>query len=341
MKIAFFDSKSYDIQAFDKYNNEFENEFKYFDTRLTKDTVYLVKGFDGICIFVNDVVDKDVIDKLVEYNIKFILLRCAGYNNVDIEYCYNKIHVFRVPAYSPYAVAEHTMALLLTLVRKIHKAYIRTRNFNFNIEGLQGFDLHNKTIGIIGTGKIGKVFIDICKGFGMNVICYDRFQSENLNYVSLDELFEKSDIISLHCPLNRESHHIINSDSITKMKRNPIIINTSRGGLINTKDLIKAIKNKQISGAVLDVYEEESNIFYKDYSSEIIEDETLLELISLPNVIVTSHQAYLTNEALDNIAEITIKNLNDYLQKGFNENELCYGCGKVDECMKNRNQKCF
>lgn len=339
MKIAFFDSKSYDINSFKNYDKE--NNFKYFDTRLTTDTVHLTNGYDAICIFVNDIVNKEVIDQLVKNNVKLILLRCAGYNNVDLEYCYGKIHVFRVPAYSPYAVAEHTMALILTLVRKIHRAYIRTRNFNFEIEGLQGFDLHEKTIGIVGTGKIGKVFIDICKGFGMNVIAYDKYRSEGINYVSLEELFEKSDIISLHCPLTRGTHHIINSESIKLMKKQPIIINTSRGGLINTKDLLAAIKNKQISGACLDVYEEESNIFFKDYSAEIIKDEVLLELIAMPNVIVTSHQAYLTNEALDNIASTTISNLNNFIKDGYGDNELCYGCGKVDECMQNRKHKCF
>ena len=339
MKIAFFDSKSYDKQSFKQYEKDYE--ITYYDTRLTKQTVYLAKGYDCICIFVNDIVDKDVIDKLVEYDIKLILLRCAGYNNVDLKYCYGKIHVFRVPAYSPYAVAEHTMALLLTLNRKIHKAYIRTRNFNFEIQGLEGFDLKDKTIGVIGTGKIGKVFINIAKGFSMNVIAYDQYQSENINYVTLDELLAKSDIISLHCPLTKQTKHLINSQTINKMQRKPIIINTSRGELINTNDLIDAIKSKKISGACLDVYEEESNIFFKDYSSQIIEDETLLELISLPNVIVTSHQAYLTKEALNNIAQTTIKNINDYINYGYGENELCYGCGKVDECMKNRNAKCF
>ena len=339
MKIAFFDSKSYDIESFKKYDTN--NEFKYFDTRLTIDTVYLANGYEAVCVFVNDVVNKDVIDKLVEYGVKLILLRCAGYNNVDIKYCYNKIHVFRVPAYSPYAVAEHAVALLLTLVRKIHKAYIRTRNFNFEIEGLQGFDLHNKTIGVIGTGKIGKALISICKGFGMNVIAYDAYPSDGIEYTSLDELYERSDIISLHCPLTKDTHYMINAESIAKMKKKPIIINTSRGGLINTKDLITAIRNKSISGACLDVYEEESNIFFKDYSDEFIEDDILLELIAMPNVIVTSHQAYLTMEALDNIASTTIDNVNDYLNKGYGDNEMCYGCGKVEDCMKNRTKKCF
>lgn len=339
MKIFFFDTKKFDIDSFKKYDTN--NEFKYYDTRLTKDTVYLANGADAVCVFVNDVVDKEVIDKLYEYGIKLILLRCAGYNNVDLRYCYKKIHVFRVPAYSPYAVAEHAIALLLTLIRKTHKAYIRTRNFNFSIEGLEGFDLHGKTIGVIGTGKIGKAFINIANGFGANVIAYDSYQSENINYVSLDELFAKSDIISLHCPLSKDTYHLINKDSINKMNKQPIIINTSRGGLINAVDLLDALKSKKLKGACLDVYEEESNIFFKDYSSEIIDDETIQGLINLPNVIVTSHQAYLTSDALDNIAKTTVDNYHDYFNKGYGDNELCYGCGKVDECMKNRNKKCF
>lgn len=339
MKIAFFDTKKYDIESFKQYDTN--NEFKYYDTRLTIDTVDLVKGYNCICIFVNDIVNKEVIDKLVEYNVKLILLRCAGYNNVDLEYCHNKIHVFRVPAYSPYAVAEHAMALLLTLVRNTHKAYIRTRNYNFSLDKLEGFDLHNKTIGVIGTGKIGKAFIDICKGFGMKVIAYDIFKQENIEYVSLEELYKNSDIISLHCPLTKDSYHMINKESISKMDKQPIIINTSRGGLIDAKDLLQALRKKELKGACLDVYEEESSIFYKDYSSEIIEDDILQGLISLPNVILTSHQAYLTKDALDNIAQTTITNYQDYINQGYGDNELCYGCGKVDECMKNRKHKCF
>lgn len=339
MKIAFFDAKQYDIDSFNKY--DLKHEFKYFDTRLTKDTVYLAKEHEAVCIFVNDVVDSNVVKHLTEYGIKLILLRCAGYNNVDLKACYKKIHVFRVPAYSPYAVAEHTMALLLTLIRKTHKAYIRTRNFNFSLVGLEGFDLQGKTVGVIGTGKIGKVFINICKGFGMKVIAYDEYKSEGIDYVSLDKLFKQSDIISLHCPLTSNTHHLINNDSINKMEKNPIIINTSRGGLIDAKALLAAIKAHKIKGACLDVYEEESSIFFKDYSAEIMDDDILQGLISMPNVIVTSHQAYLTKEALDNIAETTINNVNNFITKGFNDNELCYGCGNVDECMKNRNKKCF
>lgn len=339
MKIAFFDSKSYDIDSFKKY--DIDDSFKFYDTRLTKDTVYLAKGYDAVCIFVNDVVDKEVIDKLYYYGTHIILLRCAGYNNVDVEYCKGKIHVFRVPAYSPYAVAEFTFALLQTLVRKTHKAYIQTRNFNFSLERLVGFDLHDKTIGVIGTGKIGKCVIDIAKGFKMNVLAYDVYQSQGINYVSLEELYKKSDIISLHCPLTKDSYHMINNSSIKLMERKPIIINTSRGGLINTLDLLEALKEKKITGACLDVYEEESSIFFKDYSSEIMDDEIIQRLINMPNVIVTSHQAYLTKEALDNIASTTIENYNSYLDLGYGENELCYGCGKIDDCMKLRKEKCF
>ena len=339
MKITFFSSKSYDIEYFKKYDNS--NEFKFYNDALSINTVDLAKGSDAVCVFVNDVVNKEVIDRLYELGIRLILLRCAGYNNVDLEYCYGKIHVFRVPAYSPYAVAEHAMALLLTLVRKTHKAYIRTRNFNFSIENLVGFDLHNKTMGIIGTGKIGKCFINICKGFGLNVIAYDMYKSDGIDYVELDELFNRSDIISLHCPLTKDTYHLINKESIKLMEKKPIIINTSRGGLIDSIDLLNALKNKEIAGACLDVYEEESDIFFKDYSSEIMDDETLQGLINMPNVIITSHQAYLTSEALDNIASTTIDNFNTFMKQGYGENELCYGCGKVDDCMKNRNHKCF
>lgn len=340
MKIVFFDSKDYDIESFERYDEN--KEFVFHDTRLTIDTVDLCKGFDAVCVFVNDDVNKDVIDRLYEYGIRIILLRCAGYNNVDVKHCYGRIHVFRVPAYSPYAVAEHAISLLMTLVRKTHKAYIRTRNFNFSLNGLVGNDMHGKTVGVIGTGKIGRIFIDICKGFGMNVIAYDAYPTqENIDYVSLDELYERSDIISLHCPLTKETRHMIDAEAIARMKKKPIIVNTSRGGLINAVELLDALKHKRLSGACLDVYEEESEIFFRDYSGEIMDDDTLQGLINLPNVIVTSHQAFLTREALDNIAETTIANYHTYKEKGFSDNELCYHCGRVEDCMKNRNRKCF
>lgn len=311
MKLAFFDTKSYDIPGFDRYAAPAGIEIKYYEPNMNRDTASLAAGFDAVCVFVNDTVDAAVVETLYQLGVKAIVLRCAGFNNVDIKACEGKLRVFRVPAYSPHAVAEHAMALLLTINRRTHKAYIRTREFNFSLQGLAGFDLYGKTVGIIGTGKIGRVFADICKGFGMNILAYDKFPAANsgLNYVELSELFAKSDIISLHCPLTEETHHLINADSITMMKKGVTIINTSRGALINTEDLITGIKEKKVGAACLDVYEEEGDLFYEDFSGHIVQDDKLVRLIAMPNVIVTSHQAFLTNEALDNIAATTINNL--------------------------------
>ena len=311
MKLAFFDTKSYDIPGFDRYGIPAGIEIKYFEPNLNEDTASLAAGFDAVCVFVNDTVNAAVVEKLSQLGVKAIVLRCAGFNNVDIKACQGKLRVFRVPAYSPHAVAEHAMALLLTINRRTHKAYIRTREFNFSLQGLAGFDLYGKTVGIIGTGKIGKVFAEICKGFGMHILAYDKFPDLNsgLNYVELPELFEKSDIISLHCPLTDETKHIIHSESIARMKKGVTIINTSRGGLINTEDLINGIKEKKVGAACLDVYEEEGDLFYEDFSGHIVQDDKLVRLIAMPNVIVTSHQAFLTNEALDNIAMTTVSNL--------------------------------
>lgn len=311
MKLAFFDTKSYDIPGFDRYGIPAGIQIKYFEPNLNEDTASLAAGFDAVCVFVNDTVNAEVVEKLYQLGVKAIVLRCAGFNNVDIKACQGKLRVFRVPAYSPHAVAEHAMALLLTINRRTHKAYIRTREFNFSLQGLAGFDLYGKTVGIIGTGKIGKVFAEICKGFGMHILAYDKFPDLNsgLNYVELPELFEKSDIISLHCPLTDETKHIIHSESIARMKKGVTIINTSRGGLINTEDLINGIKEKKVGAACLDVYEEEGDLFYEDFSGHIVQDDKLVRLIAMPNVIVTSHQAFLTNEALDNIAMTTVSNL--------------------------------
>lgn len=342
-KFAFFDSRPYDITSFEQYGLDNGISFKFFEVKLSPDTVSLANGFDGVCVFVNDTVNKEVIDKLYSYGIKIIALRCAGFNNVDIKYAFGKIHIVRVPAYSPYAVAEHAMALLLTSIRRIHKAYNRTREFNFTLNGFTGFDLHGKTVGVVGTGKIGRVFIDICRGFGMKVIAYDLYPAKDsdIEYVSLDELFAKSDIISLHCPLNAGTEYMINQDSISTMKKGVVIINTSRGALIDTDALIEGIKNKTVGAACLDVYEEESNIFFEDYSGHIIQDDTLARLISMPNVIVTSHQAFLTVDALQNIAETTVKNINDFFDGKHLENELCYRCGRIEECRNERMGKCF
>ena len=321
-KIAFFDTKKYDIESFERNNTKFELIF--YEDKLNKKTAILANGCDAVCAFVNDDINKDVIDLLSSFGIKVLLLRCAGYNNVDIKYAYNKIHVLRVPAYSPNAVAEHAMALLLCLNRKIHKAYLRTRDFNFNIAGFTGFDLAGKRVGVIGTGKIGVEFISICKGFKMEVVAHDLYPNPNIDvkYVSLDELLNTSDVISLHCPLTNETKHLISEEAINKMKDNAVIINTSRGGLIDSRALLYALHNKKIKGAGLDVYEEEANLFFEDNSNEIIQDDVLALLISLPNVIITSHQGYLTEEALDNIASVTLKNFDDYLNGIKLENEV-------------------
>ena len=311
MKVAFFDTKSYDSPGFEHYAADSGLEIKFFETRLNEDTASLAAGYDAVCVFVNDTVSAAVVDELCRLGVKVLVLRCAGFNNVDMKACQGRLPVYRVPAYSPYAVAEHAMALLLTINRRTHKAYIRTRDFNFSLQGLAGFDLHGKTVGIIGTGKIGRVFADICKGFGMKILAYDKYPNPDsgLTYVDLPELFEQSDIISLHCPLTEETHHIIDAASIAKMKTGVTILNTSRGALINTEDLIAGIKNKKVGAACLDVYEEEGDFFYEDYSGHIVRDDKLVRLIAMPNVIVTSHQAFLTQEALDSIASTTVDNL--------------------------------
>ena len=343
IKIAFFDSKDYDKQSFVDSNKNEEFEITYFETRLSEDTYKLAEDSDVVCVFVNDDVNSVVIDKLHKMGVKLIALRCAGYNNVDIEYAFGKIHVVRVPAYSPYAVAEHAMALLLTSIRRIHKAYIRTKDFNFSLNGLTGFDLHGKTVGVVGTGKIGRIFIDICRGFGMNVIAYDKFPAKDsgIEYVSLDELWSRSDIISLHCPLTDESLHMINAESIEQMKKGVVIINTSRGALIDSEALVEGIKARHVGAACLDVYEEESNVFFHDYSNHIVNDDTLARLISMPNVIVTSHQAFLTNEALMNIADTTLNNVKEFFDKGACANEICYKCANLANCKQTHETKCF
>ena len=346
MKITFFDTKEYDRSAFEEARPE-DMEFKFFETRLTSDSVELAKGADAVCVFVNDEVSAPVIDRLCELGVKTVALRCAGYNNVDVKHCFGKLHVFHVPAYSPYAVAEHAMAMLLTSIRRIHKAYIRTRDFNFSLNNLTGFDLHGKTVGVVGTGKIGRIFISICRGFGMKVLAYDKFPSpeydgaEDVTYVSLDELLAKSDIISLHCPLTEDTLHLVNAESIAKMKKGVVLVNTSRGALIDAEALLAGIKDRQIGAACLDVYEEEADIFFQDYSGHILSDDVLARLISMPNVIVTSHQAFLTKEALKNIADTTIENLREFEKSGMSDNELCYQCGKVEQCRHKRNKKCF
>ncbi|MBP3706867.1 MAG: 2-hydroxyacid dehydrogenase [Clostridia bacterium] len=322
-KIAFFDAKPYDITSFRRYENE-EIKFRFYENKLNPDTMSIAAQYDGVCAFVNDTLNRDVINYLGENGVGVIALRCAGYNNVDLKAAQGKVKIYRVPAYSPHAIAEHTMGMILMLNRKLHRAYIRTRDHNFSLEGLTGFDLYGKTVGIIGTGKIGCCFADVCKGFGMKVFGFDPYKNSNFcgEYCNLDELLSSSDIISLHCPLTKENKHIINSDTISKMRDGVYIINTSRGKLVDTAALIEGIKEGKVGACGLDVYEEETAFFFEDKSDEIILDDNLLRLIAMPNVLVTSHQAFLTKEALDTIAQVTVQNFADYFNSCESKNEV-------------------
>lgn len=341
--VSFFDAKPYDKTYFDIFKKEYNFEINYFEENLNSKTVVMAKDSNAVIAFVNDTINKKVLNTLNDMDIHIIGLRCAGYNNVDLNEAYGKVHIVRVPAYSPYAVAEHAIGMLLMLNRKFHRANNRVREYNFSLNGLIGFDLFGKTIGVIGTGKIGRVFIDICKGFGMHVIAYDPYPvtDENIKYVSLEELFQVSDIISLHCPLTKETHHIINKDTIKSMKQGVYIINTSRGALINSDELLEELLSEKIGAAALDVYEEETEFFYEDFSNTIVKDDVLARLISLPNVLVTSHQAFFTKEALSNIAETTMKNLRDYFDGATLLNEICYSCSKTSSCKKDHKERCF
>lgn len=331
LKIAFFDTKEYDRGMFDEYNKKFGYDITYFESRLNAETAPLAKGFDVVCLFVSDTVDKEAIKILEEDGVKLIALRCAGFNNVDLNSLPDDMKVVRVPRYSPYAIAEHATALLLCLDRKLYKSYQRTKKYNFSLNGLLGFDIHGKTVGVIGTGKIGKVFIQIMKGFGANVIAFDIYKDENAakeigyEYKDLDYVYENSDIISLHCPATPENIKMINKDTIAKMKDGVIIINTSRGTLIDAKDLIKCLSSGKIGGVGLDVYENEGAFFFNDMSNSYVRDEYLSTLLTMPNVIVTSHQSFFTKEALNNIAEVTFENIKDVFEKGSSVNEVKKG----------------
>lgn len=328
VKIAFFDSKEYDIKLFDEYNKNYGYEITYLESRLSRETAPLARGYDVVCVFVNDVVDQEVIKILKECGVKLIALRCAGFNNVDINNMDESIKVVRVPAYSPYAVAEHATALLLSINRKIYKAYQRTKKYNFTLNGLLGFDIHGKTVGVIGTGKIGKVFAQIMKGFGTRVLAYDVYHDDNaakeigFEYVTLEELLKESDIISLHCPLTPETNKIINRDTISQMKDGVYIINTSRGKLIDTESLIERLQEGKIGGLGLDVYEDEEEFFLNDMSNSYIRDKDLSTLLSMPNVVITSHQAFFTKEALNKIASDTCQNIKDIFETGSCVNEV-------------------
>jgi D-lactate dehydrogenase len=317
-RIAFFDTKPYDKESFEEINKKFNYEIKYFKFHLTPDNVVLAQGFEVIVIFVNDLVNAEMIDKLVSYGVKLIALRCSGFNNVDLKAAKGKIKVLHVPAYSPNAIAEYTVALMMTLNRKIHRAYFRTRDSNFSLHGLMGFDMYKKNAGVIGTGRIGKVLIKILKGYGMNVFAYDPYpdcdfaKEAGFEYTTLDKLFTNSDIISLNCPLTKETEYIINKNTIAKMKNGVMLINTGRGKLIKTSDLVQALKSGKISAAGLDVYEEESGYFYEDLSDRVLTDDVLARLLTFNNVIITSHQGFFTQEAMKNIAITTIQNIDDF-----------------------------
>lgn len=311
MKIVFYGTKPYDRIWFEALQQEYGMDIHFVESSLNIETAILAKDAPGICIFVNDKADKEVIDKLYELGVRAIFLRCAGYNNVDLAAAKDKIRIMHVPGYSPEAVAEYAMGLLLSVNRNIHRAYVRTREFNMNINGLIGKDLFHKTAGVVGTGKIGQAMIRILKGFQMNVLAYDPYPSKDLDvsYVSLEELIKKSDVITLHCPLTPNTKYLINEETIKEMKDGVFLINTSRGALIDTKALLEYLKEpKKIGGVGLDVYEEEDGIFYEDKSNDIINDDTLARMMTFPNVLITSHQGYFTSEAMQAIALITLEN---------------------------------
>lgn len=329
-KIAVFDAKPYDIDNFNEVNKDYGFDLIYYKEHLYAYNAILAKGCDAVCIFVNAVVDAEVIDKLISYGVKLIALRSAGFNNVDIAYAAGKIKVVRVPEYSPHAIAEHTLALMLCLNRKIHRAFWRTRDNNFSLLGFLGFDMNGKTAGVIGTGKIGRTVVQVLSGLGMKVIAYDLFPNEELakqvgfEYVTLDDLYKRSDVITLHCPLTKETEYMINEGSIAKMKHGVMLINTGRGKLIHTKHLIEGLLSGQVGYAGLDVYEEEGAYFYEDYSNTILTDDVLARLLSFNNVIITSHQAFFTKEAMSNIAHTTLDNISDFFGGKELKNEVIY-----------------
>lgn len=327
-KITFFSAQPYDKTFFNKHNCEFGFDLEFFETQLNKHTVNLIQSSNIICVFVNDIVDEVVIKQLAEKGVKIIALRCAGFNNVNLEVAKKYgIQVCRVPAYSPEAVAEHAMAMILTLNRKTHKAYNRVREQNFSLNGLLGFDLNGKTVGIIGTGNIGKAFSKIIKGFGCKILAYDiatnlEMEKEGVVFTDLETVFRESDIISLHCPLNEKTKHIINKDSLRHMKNNVMIINTSRGALIETASVIEALKEGKVGYLGIDVYEQEEKLFFRDLSEDIIKDDAIQRLMSFPNVLVTAHQAFFTSEALTQIVLVTYNNIKELLIRKNIENKL-------------------
>jgi D-lactate dehydrogenase len=334
MKVAVFSTKGYDrlfFESVNAQNEQYDHELVFFEARLDPKTAPLAADFPAVCIFVNDIANAETLKILANQGTRLLALRCAGFNQVDLKVAAELgITVVRVPAYSPYAVAEHTVGLILMLNRKLYRAYNRVRDDNFSLDGLLGFDLHGCTVGIIGTGKIGMIFAEIMKGFGCKILGYDAYPNPNFEtigsarYVDLTELFEQSDIISLHCPLLPETHHIINADAIAKMKPGVMLINTSRGGLINTQDVIEGIKSKTIGYLGIDVYEQEDELFFEDLSDTIIQDDIFQLLQSFPNVVITAHQAFFTRNALDSIAHTTLTNITHFEQGQPSPNQVKY-----------------
>ena len=325
-KIAFFSTKSYDRKFFERFNEA--HQLEYFDSRLRSKTVNLTEGFDGVCVFVNDILDAPTLERLKELGVGLVALRCAGFNNVDVDAaCEHDIRVMRVPAYSPEAVAEHAVALLLTLSRKTHKAYNRVREGNFSLERLNGFNIHGKTTGVIGTGRIGQAFCRIMKGFGSRLLAYDKYPSQEMKdmgveYMSFDQVLKHSDIVSLHCPLTPETEHLINAGAIEKMKERAILINTSRGKLVDTAAVIEGLRTEHLSGLAIDVYEQEEKLFFRDLSELIIPDDMIARLIAFPNVLITSHQGFFTNESMEQITKTTLQNFVDYEQGNESDNDV-------------------
>ena len=319
-RIIFFDIKDYDREFFEKYGKNYNFEMSFFKSKLSLENVNLTKEYDVVCAFTNDDIGKETIDAMAKNGVKLLAMRCAGFNNVSLKDIKERFKVVRVPAYSPHAIAEYTVGLILAVNRKINKAYVRTREGNFSINGLMGVDLYGKTAGIIGTGKIGQILIKILRGFDMKVIAYDLFPNQKIadelgfEYVSLDELYANSDIISLNCPLTKETQYMINRRSMLKMKDGVILVNTGRGMLIDSADLVEALKDKKVGAVALDVYEEEENYFFQDKSTQVIEDDILGRLLSFYNVLITSHQAYFTKEAVEAITVTTLNNIKDFVE---------------------------
>ena len=319
-RIIFFDIKDYDREFFEKYGKNYNFEMSFFKSKLSLENVNLTKEYDVVCAFTNDDIGKETIDAMAENGVKLLAMRCAGFNNVSLKDIKERFKVVRVPAYSPHAIAEYTVGLILAVNRKINKAYVRTREGNFSINGLMGVDLYGKTAGIIGTGKIGQILIKILRGFDMKVIAYDLFPNQKIadelgfEYVSLDELYANSDIISLNCPLTKETQYMINRRSMLKMKDGVILVNTGRGMLIDSADLVEALKDKKVGAVALDVYEEEEDYFFQDKSTQVIEDDILGRLLSFYNVLITSHQAYFTKEAVEAITVTTLNNIKDFVE---------------------------